>query len=187
MDSKIAVRFKNNIPNILTSLRVVLVVMLNYFIVKDFGNMIIPIVITSLVFLSDYFDGKIARRLSLESNTGAILDVTADLIYIAISYIVLYTFDILPLWFLFIILYKFAEFIITSKLINKFFSNKSILIFDSIGRVVAVIFYIIPIVTYVSYNLAHNIYLLIVNVVIYIVTLMVFVASSYRFFICFKV
>ncbi len=177
-------RLIKKLPNIITLLRVMLSLFLNIYIVSYFGNLLIPIIISFTIFLTDFFDGKIARDTGSVSSIGAIFDVVADLFYIVGFYIVLYTFHILPLWFLFIILFKFVEFIVTSNFIKNTFNEKSIFIFDFLGRIVAMIFYIIPLVSYVSFQLLHTGYLLITNLLIYATTLLVFVSSSYRISKC---
>ncbi|EET88712.1 CDP-alcohol phosphatidyltransferase [Clostridium carboxidivorans P7] len=173
-----------NIPNIITLLRVILSVFLNFYIVKHFGDMLIPIMITSIIFLTDFLDGRIARFNGSISKLGAVLDVASDLLYIIISYMVLYILHVLPLWFLFVILFKFAEFIITSYFIKKTCSKKSIFIFDFLGRVAAAMFYVIPVFSYITFHIMNARYLYIVYSFMYIITFAAFVSSSYRIWTC---
>ncbi|AKA68019.1 CDP-alcohol phosphatidyltransferase family protein [Clostridium scatologenes] len=147
------------LPNIITLLRVILSVFLNFYIVKHFGDMLIPIIITCIIFLTDFLDGRIARFNGSISKLGAVFDVASDLLYIIISYMVLYIPHILPLWFLFVILFKFAEFIITSYFIKKACSEKSIFIFDFLGRIAAAMFYVIPIFSYITFHIMNARYL----------------------------
>jgi Phosphatidylglycerophosphate synthase len=103
------------------------------------------IVIFFAICLSDLLDGKIARKTGFVSTIGAKLDVSADLLYILLSYVALIILKILPLWFLGFVCFKFIEFIVTSrfiKLYNK--SSNSPFIFDKIGRIVSAVFFIIP-------------------------------------------
>lgn len=173
------------LPNIITLLRVALLLFLNFYIVNHFGSMLIPIIISVIIFLTDFMDGKIARMNGSVSNVGAVFDVIADLFYIVLSYIVLlYSFHILPLWFLVIILFKFVDFTVTSYFIEKISNKISIFIFDFLGRFVAVIFYIIPVVSYISFHLSKTEYLSIINLIMYITTFFVFASSSYRIGIC---
>lgn len=174
------------LPNMITLLRVVLSLFLNFYIVAHYGSILIPIIISFIIFLTDFLDGKIARINRSVSNVGAVLDVVADLFYIVVSYIVLYTFHILSLWFLFIIIFKFVEFVITSYFIKKISNQKSIFVFDFVGRYVAVIFYIIPLVSYVSFQFLQTKYLSLINALLYIITFIVFVSSSYRIGNCIK-
>ena len=48
--------------------------------------------------LSDYLDGKIARRFGLESRVGQLLDPLADRLYIATTLVGLAWRDIIPWW-----------------------------------------------------------------------------------------
>lgn len=180
------IKLMKRIPSILTLLRVVLTVIINLYIVSHFGSILIPIIISTIIFLTDYFDGKIARITGSVSKAGAVFDVVSDLFYIVVSYLVLYTLLILPLWFLSIILFKFVEFIVTSYCINRISNKKSIFIFDFLGRFVAVIFYIIPVVSYIVFQLSKTGYLSILNLLMYSTTFFVIVSSLYRIWICVK-
>lgn len=172
------------LPNVITLLRVILSVFLNFYIVKHFGDMLIPIIITSIIFLTDFLDGRIARFNGSISKLGAVFDVASDLLYIIISYMVLYILHVLPLWFLFVILFKFAEFIITSYFIKKVCSKKSIFIFDFLGRVAAAMFYVIPVFSYITFHIMNARYLYMVYSFMYIITFAAFVSSSYRIWTC---
>lgn len=174
------------LPNLITLLRVVLTLYLNFYIVYHFNSILIPIIITFTIFLTDFWDGKIARLYGNVSDVGAVFDVAADLLYIIVSYIVLYIFHILPLWFLFIILYKFAEFIGTSYFIKKTSNKKDIFIFDYLGRFVSVIFYIVPLVSYLAVQLLQKEYVSIINALMYSTTFLVLISSSYRIGKCIK-
>lgn len=179
-------KIMKKLPNIMTLLRVVLTVFLNFWIIKHFCSIGIPIIITTIIFLSDFFDGKIARISGSTSKIGAVFDVAADLFYIVLSYVVLNFFHVLPLWFLFIILFKFVEFIATSYFIKMTSDKKSIFIFDFLGRFAVVIFYIIPLVSYISFQLLQRSYLCIINLLMYSTTILVFISSFYRIMICFN-
>ncbi|MCK4261086.1 MAG: CDP-alcohol phosphatidyltransferase family protein [Halanaerobiales bacterium] len=180
------VKMMRNIPNMLTLSRVVLTVLLNFYIFNYFGSMSIPILIFVAIFLTDFLDGKIARLNGKTSSFGAVFDVLADLFYMVVSYIVLYRLQIIPLWFLFVILIKFLEFVITSYFLKNYFCEKSIFVFDYIGRLVAVLFYIIPVLAYVSSQFSQSIYFFIIQL-IYIITFMAFTSFIYRLWSCVKV
>jgi CDP-diacylglycerol--glycerol-3-phosphate 3-phosphatidyltransferase len=172
------------IPNILTLLRIILTIYFNFYIINNFGSILIPIVCCSIILLTDFFDGKIARTCGSASNTGAVLDVTADLLYIILSYIVIYNFHIVPLWFLFIIIFNFTEFIVTSYFINRNSNKEIIIVFDYLGRLAAVIFYIVPIVAYLSFQLLQEEYMIITNFLMYTAVLFVSISFLYRLWRC---
>lgn len=169
-----------SLPNSITLLRIILVCIANLYIFNNFSSMIVPIMLASLIYITDYFDGKIARFYGCTSKLGAVLDVIADLFYIVVSYIVLYKFNLLPLWFLFIIIAKFMEFIITSFFLKKSNDRKIIFVFDIIGKFVAVIFYIIPIFTYISFHMWNHIYFFIVHIFIFIIAFLATISSIHR-------
>lgn len=178
-------KLMKQIPNMLTLLRLVLTVFIDYYIVFNFKSIIIPSIVTIIIFLSDFFDGRIARKYDSTSNVGAIFDVTSDLFYIILSYVIFYSFQILPLWFLFIVIFKFTEFILTSHFIKRLSSKKSMLIFDFLGRIAAVLFYAIPFISYLSFVLLpKGTCTVLVNLFICTTTLLVFASSAYRIFIC---
>ena len=137
------------IPNVITITRIIMTFLFIYTIERQFiygQNLNIYLTILFLaICLSDFVDGKIARKTNSTSIIGAKLDVFADLLYIILSYIALINIKILPLWFLGFVCFKFIEFIITSNFIkrNSNFSDKPF-VFDKIGKIVSAIFLIIP-------------------------------------------
>ena len=66
--------------------------------------------VASLLGLTDYFDGKLARRQGV-TRLGALLDPIADKIFVAVFYLLLARFRYLPLWLVLLILLR--EFLIT--------------------------------------------------------------------------
>lgn len=74
------------IPNLITISRVILTCLLNVYILNNLGRVLVPIVISLLIFLSDFTDGKTARISGNTSHFGATFDVVADLFYIVASY-----------------------------------------------------------------------------------------------------
>jgi CDP-diacylglycerol--glycerol-3-phosphate 3-phosphatidyltransferase len=67
--------------------------------------------VASLLGLTDYFDGRLARRQGV-TRLGALLDPIADKIFIAVFYLFLAHFHYLPLWLVLLILAR--EFFITA-------------------------------------------------------------------------
>lgn len=176
-----------NLPNMITLLRIMLSCLLNIYIIKNFGNITIPIIITMIIFLTDFADGKAARYYGSFTKFGAVFDVAADLFYITASYLTLYFYRVLPIWFLFIILYKFLEFIVTSHFIKRQNSIKTSFVFDPIGRLVAVIFYVIPILSYISYHVAQSIYSFTINKLFYVILVFALTSTSSRLWSCAKI
>lgn len=184
---KLMKKLMKKLPNLITLLRVVLTLILNFYIVYHFGSLLIPLIICLIIFISDFVDGRIARAYGSISRVGAVFDAVADLFYIVLSYIVLYCFNVLPLWFLFIILFKFAEFIITSHFIKCFSGKKTVFVFDFLGRLSAVVFYAIPISSYILFSISNLKYLLVINLILIITTALALISSSYRIKRCVSV
>jgi phosphatidylglycerophosphate synthase len=161
------------IPNSMTISRIGLSVVFvtnvtgHFLFGKD--NLMNLILLFSAICLTDFIDGKIAREVHCTSVTGAKLDVLADLFFIVTSNITLISLDILPLWFLGFIFFKFIEFIMTSNFTirHKYLLNKNVFIFDKVGRIVAAMFFVIPgaacVFQYLTPNIAENL----INFVLY--------------------
>jgi len=174
------------ISNMITLTRVMLSCILSLYIVNHFGSTSVPVVISLIVFATDFIDGKIAKYYKSTSLFGAYFDIVADMFYILSFYIVLYHFNIVPMVFLFVILFKFLEFVITSLLHRKFAIIKSIFLYDPIGRMTAAIFYIFPILAYLSFVFFASIHTIIIYVLIYIETFLSFVSCIQRILIIYR-
>lgn len=98
------------------------------------------------ICLTDALDGSIARRLGAASAFGAYLDVFADVFYVASSLAVLIILNIIPVWFLALVLAKFTEYIITSRVINSRRSECKPVEFvrDPAGRCAAALYFLLP-------------------------------------------
>ena len=51
------------LPNMLTLFRVVLSCIVNVYIFNHFKSVMVPIIIVAAIFLTDFFDGKLARSM----------------------------------------------------------------------------------------------------------------------------
>ena len=92
------------LPNILTAFRLLCLPFLIYELLA--GQYMIALVLFCLAGISDFFDGFIARKFSLVSHVGALLDPLADklLVVSTLGYFVYQ--GVVPLWFLLIILFR---------------------------------------------------------------------------------
>ena len=163
------------VPNLITTTRMIMSFLFVYTIVEQFiygqERSMNLIILFLAICASDLLDGRIARKTNSVSIIGAKLDVSADLLYIIISYVTLVTIKILPLWFLGFICFKFSEFVITSKFMKNNKSSDNPFVFDKVGRVVSAIFFIIPGIVCIykcfgSYNLE-----LVLNCLLYVIFL----------------
>ena len=97
-----------------------------------------------LVAVSDYLDGKLARKYKVQSRMGAVLDVAADFFFIGAACSSLNILGLLPGWMLAVILIKFIEFWISSAYYKRN-NNTAMFLFDPLGRLAAVLFYALPV------------------------------------------
>lgn len=168
------------VPNLITLSRVVLTCVVNYYIRSRFGEIGLPLLILGLIFLTDYLDGKIARTYGTVSPGGAVLDLLADFFFMFLSYLVLHSFGIVPLWFIGVVFGKFLEFVLTSIYIKRFRKGSPVFIFDRLGRFVAAAFYLLPALLYSSHHLSPAIYTFCINKLTYIISFFSLISSAYR-------
>jgi len=182
-----------HLPNTITLFRVLLTIILNVYIYLDFGEILVPLILTGVIFLSDMTDGWLARKYNAATKFGEGFDAFADIFYVVTSYAVLYGYHVLPLVGLILILFKFLEFVVTSAIIEARQHDRSthgLFIFDHLGKTAGILFYITPITTYVihqtfsSYN--HTIHIAI-GVALGLIGIMAIVSSWHRIGSCYKI
>ena len=178
-----------NLPNSITFIRIVLTIYLNLYIYLNFGQIIIPVVLTAIIFSSDILDGWLARKFNAVTTFGVAFDAFADIFYVTLSYLVLCRYHILPFIGILLIIFKFLEFLVTSRILQMHRENSEILVFDRVGKMVGIIFYILPITTYLFHQtfseFNHAIHLAI-GVTIGLLGLMVMLSSWDRIGRCRK-
>ena len=86
------------IPNVLSALRLVGVPVFLWLLFTH--QDIWAFVVLLLSGVTDYLDGKIARRFNLVSRVGQLLDPLADRLYVLTTLVALTIRDIIPLWLL---------------------------------------------------------------------------------------
>lgn len=180
------------IPNLITISRLIMTFLFIYSIEKQYVygmDMNTNLILLFLaICLSDFIDGKIARKINSVSIMGAKLDVFADLLYIILSYIILVNIKILPLWFLGFVCFKFTEFITTSNYIKR--NNNTLdkpFVFDKIGRIVSAIFLIIPGIVCIYKCFEVNAINTIFNCFLFIIFIAGLYSSYLRIKSCFRV
>jgi CDP-diacylglycerol--glycerol-3-phosphate 3-phosphatidyltransferase len=91
----------SNLPNILTSIRILLVPILVVVLLTKFdGKEFVGLALFLLAALTDFLDGYFARRWNLVSRFGQLLDPAADKILIAAAFVSLVELDarVTPSW-----------------------------------------------------------------------------------------
>ena len=104
-----------NLPNKLTTLRVILIPFFVFFLLYQKGeNMTfryVAVVIFIIASLTDLLDGKIARKYNLVTNFGKFMDPLADKLLVCSALICLIELGQIPAWMVIIIISR--EFIIS--------------------------------------------------------------------------
>ena len=103
-----------NTPNKLTIARMILVPFLVIFMLTGWGgeyNSYISLAIFAGASITDWFDGKIARKYNLVTNFGKFMDPLADKLLVCSALICLVEMDRLDAWIVIIIIAR--EFIIS--------------------------------------------------------------------------
>ena len=103
-----------NLPNKLTLFRVVLIPFFVFFLLapyfEGYGNYI-AVAIFIVASISDFLDGKIARKYNLVTNFGKFMDPLADKLLVCSALICLIQLELIPAWVVIIIIAR--EFIIS--------------------------------------------------------------------------
>ena len=103
-----------NLPNKLTLFRVVLIPFFVFFLLapyfEEYGNYI-AVAIFIVASITDFLDGKIARKYNLVTNFGKFMDPLADKLLVCSALICLIQLESIPAWVVIIIIAR--EFIIS--------------------------------------------------------------------------
>jgi cardiolipin synthase (CMP-forming) len=90
------------VPNVLSSMRLVGVPLFLWLILNEHDGWALLVLMASGI--TDYLDGKIARRFGLVSRLGQLLDPLADRLYILTTLLGLAWRDIIPWWLVAVLL-----------------------------------------------------------------------------------
>lgn len=94
-------KFKWNLPNLLTILRVLLIPLIIYMlIIESTLSVFIALLLYFVSIISDYFDGKIARKYNQKSEFGEYFDPLADK-FLIWAIFTLFSFKVglfIPIW-----------------------------------------------------------------------------------------
>ena len=96
-----------NVPNILTVARIVLTpVVLAAYMIAFPGHYLVATILYVIAGMTDFFDGKIARKNNLITNFGKFADPLADKMLTTGVYLALISNGYCNIWILFIILFR---------------------------------------------------------------------------------
>lgn len=163
------------IVNSLTFSRIIFSLIFAYVILFYNSNLSYLSLIFLLIMFSDYFDGKLARRLNVASDKGGIFDVLTDFFFIMISSISLAIVGLLPFWIILFIIIKMIEFFKTSK------KSSSNLYYDKFGHLVSLMFYALPIFTVIFYSLMPiSVFYILINIICLIIAISAVISTYLR-------
>ena len=91
---------KRHIPNVLTSLRILLVIPVAYYLFES--NYLYSLALFLFAGISDAVDGYLARRFLWTSNFGAWADPLADKLIVGVVFVVLAIQGLVPAWLVFV-------------------------------------------------------------------------------------
>lgn len=182
---------QKSIPNVLTSLRMTLT-FVYLFLMNDLclhrhdrACFVFATTIFALICATDFMDGRIARKLNATSSFGALLDVAADFVFIISSLIVLIFHNVIPAWVLVMILVKFTEFLVTSHIVRNYGGgSNTFFMFDCIGRIAAVNYYLAPAIASFA---CMGLDMMYVNMFIYATLMLALMSSSARCMQCYEI
>lgn len=98
---------KLNLPTVLTILRIVLVAPLMILIFMDnTPAKIASIAIFTIASLTDFIDGRLARKNKQVTDLGAFLDPLADKMLINLTFLALVVMNLMPVWMFGVILIR---------------------------------------------------------------------------------
>jgi len=126
-----------HIINALSISRILFGLLFLFVVVFQF-NILSLMVIFALAIISDVLDGHFTRKYGLVADNGSRIDVICDFSFIFFSTLALCLIDLVPYWFLLVIVLKLIEFFMTS--------GSGDLKYDRFGTYVAYMFYAFPVI-----------------------------------------
>lgn len=139
------------IPNILTLSRIGATIILAWAMILDSNHtsmLWLAILLSGFIYLTDVLDGKLARQFQCCSAFGAKLDISADLLYIMSMDLILIVHKQMSGWIFGLVLGEFFVFAVSSVCYTKSSEIKESC-FDSIGRITAGYYYIMPLLYFI--------------------------------------
>lgn len=140
---------KQLLINGLTLIRITLTILF-VILFNNNTNTVLQLSILSLIILTDFIDGKIARKLCIQSKIGSILDPYCDLFFVLCTSILFNIYGLISITYTFILIFKFAEFNITSYYAGMS-PNKIPFMFDKVGRVITALYQGVPFVVVIPF------------------------------------
>ena len=129
---------KENIPNILTIIRFILIPVIFIFVVNK--NFLIALIIFTISAITDILDGFIARKFNYITDIGKLIDPLADKLTQMSLLLSLAILKILPWWIFAIVFIKECVMIISASFLYK--KNDVVVYSKWYGKFATVLFYL---------------------------------------------
>ncbi|MBL8006567.1 MAG: CDP-alcohol phosphatidyltransferase family protein [Ignavibacteria bacterium] len=95
------------LPNLISAVRIILLIPVSYLLLTDFeGQNTLIIILVLCMYLSDLLDGFLARKMNLVSESGKIIDPLADKISVTVIALILLYLGKIPLWFVAVVVLR---------------------------------------------------------------------------------
>ena len=107
----------NTIPNLLSFLRILMIIPISYYIWQDRLNIVIILIVIAII--TDFLDGIIARHYNQISEVGKILDPMADKLSCNAILIILAIKDTVPVWLVVLVAGRDLVIVIAASIIVK--------------------------------------------------------------------
>jgi CDP-diacylglycerol--glycerol-3-phosphate 3-phosphatidyltransferase len=171
-----------NVPNFLSLLRLLLVplfvtIVHDIFVHGCTKNLFLLITFSAII-ISDAADGYLARKLKCTSDTGAKLDIFSDAFYTILSLTAFAYFKVIPLWFVFIMVLKLIEFVITSRIMRNRQKTENKIFFDKIGKTSVSLVMLLPGIFVFRCIIID--YKTVMNIMVYMITAMLIISFFNR-------
>ena len=155
-----------NLPNKLTLFRVILIPFFVFFLLapyfEGYGNYI-AVAIFIVASITDFLDGKIARKYNLVTNFGKFMDPLADKLLVCSALICLIQLESIPAWVVIIIIAR--EFIISGfRLIA---SDNGVVIAASYWGKFKTAFQMLTVIVLIL-NIPNKVFIILATVLIYV-------------------
>lgn len=163
-------------PNLLSILRILLLIPLSYLMIFDFeskNTLIIAIVLC--MYFSDLLDGYLARKMNLVSEFGKIIDPLADKISVTVIALILLYLGKIPLWFVLIIILRDVFILAFGIYLNK---KKDIRLMSNYPGKIAVFF----IGVVLLFSIINSPALIVINSYLFIICILLIIYSSYLYY-----
>ncbi|MDR0383692.1 MAG: CDP-alcohol phosphatidyltransferase family protein [Spirochaetaceae bacterium] len=165
---------KRHIPNILSLSRMLLILpfilTIHDIFIYECANNLVLLLVFVFIIISDVADGYLARKLNCASDRGAKLDIVSDALYTILSLSAFVYFEIIPIWFVCVMLLKLMEFAVTSKLVKNKQNFENTVFFDKIGKISICVAMLLPGIFVFRCIIID--YKTVMNISVYIITVM---------------